>query len=222
MSASTQAIPLWTIAGPEFGSWRWLRNFSIAVLLSVTLILMGCGFASFVAGAEADLPVIVHIVQNITNVIAPGVSSAIQQGGTLALGILAVLCGAPALGAATCDATSLVGQYQVATDAQIKATLLQKIQAGLSTLSDHLSQMLNLANGLPQNIALAISVAVGIALSTVTALISLLPITKLPTLAAQKAAVKKLAKTVPLRNAKQIKSAYNSAIAAQFPGAVLP
>jgi hypothetical protein len=218
----TQAMPLWTIAGPEFGSWRWLRNFSIAVLLSVTLILLGCGFSSFVAAAEADVPVVVHIVQNITNVIAPAISSAIQTYGNLALGVLMVLCGTPALGAVTCDATSLIGQYQAAIDPLIKTSLLQKIQDGLATLSTHLSAMLNLANGLAQNVALAISTAVGIALATVTALITLLPVTKLPTLAAQKAAVKKLAKTVPLRNAKEIKSDYNSAIAAQFPAAVLP
>src|SRR5579862_7109014 len=116
----THALPLWTIAGPPRGSLRWLGSLSLVLLLSLVLIVAGCSFSSFVAAAEADLPVVIQMISNITAIAAPGIALPIQAGGSAAIAALQIACGTPAPGATKCDPTSLVGQYQAATDAAVK------------------------------------------------------------------------------------------------------
>lgn len=212
----TSALPLFTISGPEFGSWKWLRVWSLIVLLSVCLILAGCTFASFVQAAEADVPVVIQMVVNITNLVAPGVSGPIQAAGLLAIVSLTLLCGMPAPGADKCDPSSLIGQYQ----ATPTATILAKIQAALATTNAHVTQMLALAHGLSAAVGAAIVAALGVALATVTALIGMLPAAT-AFMAGNKRLAKKIVTAVAPQKPGVIKTAFNEAIGTQYPTAVI-
>lgn len=212
----TSALPLWTISGPAFGSWKWLRVWSLIVLLSVCLILLGCSFASFVSAAEADVPVVIQMVSNITNIVAPGVSAALQAAGALAMIALTIACGMPAPGATKCDPTSLIGQYQ----ATPTATILAKIQSALSTTNGHIMEMLALAQGLPAGISAAIVAAVGVALATINALMGMLPAATAYMAGNLKLAKKIVDASQPQKPGK-IKAAFNEAIGAKYPAAVI-
>ena len=134
----------------------------LLVLISA-ITLAGCTFASFVAAAEADVPVVIVMIQNITNIVAPGVSPEIAAAGALALSALVILCGNPAIGANTCDPSSLIGQYQASNSTD--TTVLAKIQAVLQTINTHITSMLALAKGLPSSVGASIVAAVGVALT---------------------------------------------------------
>lgn len=223
----THALPLWTIGSLKPMGWKWAGNLALAILLSLCLILVGCTFSSFIAAVQEDLPVVVQMVTNITNVVAPGVSVEIQTVGGLALASLAILCGTPAIGATQCDPTSLVGQYQVATDGPTKTTLLQKIQAALSAVNTQLNKIITLGNGIPTSVGAAIVTAVGVALSTITLLISLIPVAQASIkngtslkVELVKAQASGQVVMYPDR-AKTLKKQYNAAIAAHWPAAVV-
>jgi hypothetical protein len=188
----------------------------VLVLCAVVTFVSACSFASFTAAAEADVPVVVQMITNITNIIAPGVSPAIAAAGALALAALQVACGNPAPGAAKCDPTSLIGQYQ----ATPSATLLQKIDVALQTVNSHITDMLALAKGLSASVQAAIVAALGVALQTVTALIGLIvPVTSLSAAMRSGSQLKKAMKLV--HSAKQVKSDWNAAVSAQWPSAVI-
>lgn len=223
----THALPLWTIRSFEPISWKWLRHTSIIVLLSLSLILMGCSFASFVAAAEEDIPTVISMISNITNIVAPGVSVAIQALGVTALAALAVACGNPAPGAATCDATSLIGQYQVASDPATKATLLQKIQAALTAVNTNLNSIIAIGRGIPTSVGTAIVTAVSLALSTVSILISLIPVAikAVNGNMSEKAALSSAQKSGVVvqypEHANSLKKKYNAAVGQLWPTAVV-
>lgn len=221
----SQPFPLYSINAPAFGSWKWLGKWSMIVLLSVCLILVGCSFASFVSAVQADLPVVLGIITNVTMFIAPGISIPLAAAGALALAALAVACGSPAHGAMKCDSTSLIGQYQSATDPALKTSLLQKVQAALATINMHIGSMLTIAKGLPPAAASAIITAVSLALATVTGILALIPVAAQPASAQKKAARdaqdRLKAQGMELKDAKTLRRAYNDAVKAQFPAAVL-
>lgn len=213
----THAMPLWTISTPRMGSWKWIGMLCLIALLAVSMTLMGCNFASATAAIEADVPVILQMITNITALVAPGVSVGVAMAGGLALASLQVLCGTPKIGATECDPTSLVGQYKTSPN----TTILQKIDAALSTVNVHINAMLAIAKGLPAGIASGIVTAIGIALATVTSLMSLMPAAVAMARGNQKLGVtltKKIA--MPLKPG-QLKDAFNTAIQAQYPTAVL-
>ena len=208
----TFAMPIWTIKSFELGSRKWFAHALVVTMLAVTLVVGGCSFASFIAAAEADLPVVLQMITNITNIVAPGVSVPIAAAGALALTSLQILCGTPAISATKCDPTSLVGQYQAAPS----TTLLQKIQAALLTVNGHINAMLQVANGLPPGVGAAIVVAIGIALSTVTSILSMIPPSANPAaLKVTLATAHKPAKPAAL------KVSFNAAISGQYPAAVV-
>jgi len=194
--------------------YKWLiaPGFIGVVSLALCLtVLVGCSFASFTAAAEEDIPVVIQMVTNITNIIAPGVSADIVLAGNTALASLQILCGSPAPGAKSCDPTSLIGQY----DANASASLLSKIQAALSAVNVNISKMLALATGLPPSIGAAIVTAISVALATVTSLISIVGVG----LTAQTSAVNSALKSCP--RAKTVKKQWNSAVKAQWPSAAI-
>jgi len=223
----THALPLWTIRGFKPVSWKWAGNLALIVMLSLSLTLAGCTFASFIAAVQEDLPVVIQMVSNITNIVAPGVSVEIQTAGGLALASLAILCGAPAIGATQCDATSLVGQYQAATDGPTKTTLLQKIQAALSAVNGQLQKIITLGNGIPTSVGAAIVTAVGVALSTITLLISLVPVAQASikngtSLKVELTKAQSAGRVVQYPDrAKTLKKNYNAAVVSHWPTAVV-
>lgn len=195
---------------------RRLSRASLALFLCITVTLMGCSFASFAAAAEADIPVVIQMVTNITNIVAPGISPEIALAGGLALGGLTILCGSPLHGASKCDPSSLIGQLQNTTDPSAKQSLLQRIQATLSAINSHIGDMLALAKGLPASVGAVIVSAVGIALTTVTLLLSLVGVGVSAKLSAMD---KQTLKNIP--SAKNLRKQFNAAIGAQYPQAVI-
>jgi hypothetical protein len=213
-------MPLWSARGPAVGTPKWIGYIFVVALLVVTIVVGGCSFANFVAAAEADLPVVIQMVSNITSIVAPGVSVAIQAAGGLTLASLQLLCGSPVPGSTKCDATSLVGQYQASPDSATQATLLQKIDAALTTANAHITEMLSLAKGLPQAVGASIVVGIGLALQTVVALISLVPVAKVAAAGNRKASAT-LAKAVLPPKPHELKAAFNTAIGQSFPAAMV-
>jgi len=212
----THALPLWTIRGPRLGSFKWFAWAWMISIVSLALIVTGCSFASFVAAAEADLPVVIQMVSNLTSLAIPGFTLPLQAGGALALASLQILCGTPAPGAKQCDPTSLVGQYQTATDTATRMSLLQKCQAALLTANGHISSILQLASGLPPADGAAIVTGLGLALSTVTAILSMIPPSANPTVLG--ATLKKATMPPP---ADKLKLAFNTAVGGQYAAAVI-
>ena len=182
------------------------------------IALVACSFASFASAAESDIPVVIQMISNITNIVAPGVSAILATAGATAVATLVVLCGSPAPGATQCDPTSMVGQYQAATGAA-KTTLLQKIQAALTAANNSITAMLNIAKGLPTSVAAAIVTAIGVALQTVTLLISLVPVAVSTSLGAMSSVQRNALKAIP--HPKVLKAQFNAAIGSQYPAAVL-
>jgi len=198
-------------------SWRAYdrmhRVFILPVFLAVlilALVLSGCTFASFVAAAEADVPVVQQMITNITNIIAPGISPDIAAAGALALSALVLLCGNPSLTATQCDPTSLVGQYQASNSTD--TTILAKIQAVLQTVNTHITAMLNLAKGLSASVGASIVAAIGVALTTVTSLMSLVGLKVALRTAAP---TKDLLKSVPEPG--KLKKQFNAVVGSQWP-----
>jgi hypothetical protein len=197
------------------------RVLPVVFVLTLCLIMtfvVACSFASFAAAAEADVPVVVQMISNITNLVAPGVSAAIVAAGGLALSALTILCGTPAIGAQKCDPTSLIGQYQ----ATPSTTLLQKIQVALQTVNSHITDMLALAKGLSANVAAAIVAALGVALETVTALVGLIPaasnVLSTPSMRYSTAFKQQMSL---VHSRRRIKKDFNDAISPLFPKAVV-
>jgi hypothetical protein len=188
----------------------------LAITLCVTITISGCSFASFTQKVEQDLPVVLQIVTNLTTIVAPQFSAPIQAVGALAMTSLQLACGNPAPGATKCDATSLVGQYQAATDPAVKTSLLQKIQASLLTVQAHLTDMLKLASGLPPADAAAITVGVALAVATITAILSMIPASAS---LSHRAAAAALGVEPPSRS--QLVKQFNQAVGQRFPNAVV-
>jgi hypothetical protein len=210
--------PLPNVA-PKVGGIRGIgRAIALGLLMACLIMspvtLTGCSFSSFIAAAEADLPVVVTMITNITNIIAPAVSAEIVLAGTFAESGMEVLCGKPPLGSKSCDATSLVGEYQAAADASIKLSILQRIRVVMLAVQGHLSDMLKIGPGVPQGIAAALSSAVGLAVLTLTEVISLIPVStsitsRMGTMAA--------AQKPP--SPKALRQAFNNSVRAQFAAA---
>lgn len=216
----TSALALHTVNYPlgcrSISSRVLLRSF----VLLICVALIACSFASFTAALEEDIPTVIAMVTNITNIVAPGVSAILATAGTAAIAALVLLCGMPAPGASKCDPSSLVGQYQAATDTGTKTSLLQKIQAALAAANSHIAQMLSIAQGLPSAVGAAIVAAVSIALQTTALLLTLIPIgMKVAANTALTAADKTSLKGVP--RAKALKSQFNAAIGARWPNATI-
>jgi hypothetical protein len=216
--ATALRFPIFSIA--EFDFMRFALRASsgaLALLLCFTIILSGCTFASFVAAAEARLPVVVQMITNITNVVAAPYSPAIQAFGALAIASLQIACGNPAPGARNCDPASLVGQFQAATDPALKTLLLQKIQAALQSVQGHLADILKLAGpAIPQFVQIAITTGIGLAVLTIGSLISLIPPSLTP--AAIRATIQQA--TQPPSRRDLIKR-FNAAVSGQFPAATI-
>ena len=169
------AMPLWNFRRPRLLSPGWFNRLSLVILIGMALIITGCGFASFVAAAEADLPVAISAVSNILAFVLPGIGSSLATSiGQAMLQSLVVLCGNPVAGATKCDPNSLIGQYVVAPS----ATLLQKIQVLLSDVNSKIAQIISIANGVitvPQIVVLAVTGGFAIVLQVINAVMSWIP-----------------------------------------------
>jgi len=155
-------------------------------LASITsgFMLEGCS-TSWITTALNDLPVIVKIATTIATIVADALG-----GGIISLAIAAAIqTAATAVQTGLALVQQLVKDYQAAPNASIIA----KIQTALTDVQANLTAILSAAH--IDNVALqaVISGAVGLAITVVTALMSLLPSTTTSgALRAPRAAIKPL------------------------------
>ena len=170
----------------------------LAVVLSCCLILVGCSTA-WIQTAISDIPVIVQVVTSILQLVSaaqghgadPAMIAQVQNIGQQAQSDLQLL-------------NSLVSQYQSAS-ATAKPGLLNEIDTAITTAQANLTQILVAFHVTDPALQATIAGAVGLALSTLMEIQSLIP--PPPTATAKRLAVS--AKAVKPRTAAQIKSEYN-------------
>jgi hypothetical protein len=182
---------------------KLLLKSSLAFILAFAMITTGCS-ASWISVAVADLPVLVQIATSILGIVAaaqgkgavdPAMAAQVQSVGKEVQTDLQNL-------------QALVDAYKAAPAAS-KPAVLADIQKGLGALQGQLSSVLSAFHVKDAALQATIAGAVGLALSTVLAIQSLLP----PTPAA-----KALAPVKPL-SASQLKAAYNHNVQANGYGA---
>jgi N-acetylglutamate synthase/N-acetylornithine aminotransferase len=141
----------------------------LAVVLSLALISTGCS-AAWLNTAIADVPVILQIVTSIISIvgiaqgnggISPAMAATLQSGAKQATTDLQLV-------------QKLVTDYQTASAAN-KPTVLGQIDSALSAATQDLGAILTAAHIENQATQAAITAAVGLALTTVLAIQSLIP-----------------------------------------------
>ena len=182
----------------------------LAVALSALLVASGCNL-DWMNTAISDIPVVLQIVSSILGIVA--VAEGKGQADP------AVVAEVKSIGAqATSDLTAaqnLINDYKVAS-ATDKPTVLGKIDAALSAAQKDLQGILAAFHVKDTATQTAISVGVGLALTTVEAITSLLPLAPSPAMPT--------ARKVPPHkpdNPADLKTKYNAIVASNFPDAVI-
>lgn len=204
-------------------------------ILCTGLIYLGCVFGpagcaklvTFIEYAEQDIPIAEGIIQNITTIVAPGVSAELAAAGQITVGVFESICGGatagtPALPNQPCQ-TGVVADYQAqCPPTAIGATpacqsLLDKAKALLTSVNSNIQAMITAAAKIPQTIAADVVTSIGLALSTIVAVSQMIPTTA--TASAVRAAAANANKPPKPGD---LKNRYNKTIRNHFPGAVLP
>lgn len=185
---------------------------SVCTILSLTLILAGCS-ASWINAALADLPVITQVALNIASIVAaaqgkgqsgPAVTSQTQNIAAQVKSDLTLV-------------QSLISSYKSSTAAQ-KPALVQKISAALADVQTNLNAILTAVHVSDAALQATIAAAVGVAVTTIASIESLLP---QPVPAPASGAVRASAAAKP-PSARQLKKQFNAIFAANgFPQAEL-
>lgn len=142
---------------------------AVCTILSLALVVAGCS-ASWISTALADLPVITQVALNIASIVAaaqgkgqasPAVTGQIQSIAAQVQSDLTLV-------------QSLITSYQSATAAQ-KPALVQKIAAALADVQTNLNAILTAVHVSDTALQATIVAAVGVAVTTVASIASLLP-----------------------------------------------
>lgn len=183
---------------------------SVCTILSLALIIAGCS-TSWINTALADLPVITQVALNIASIVAaaqgkeeasPAVASQVQNIAAQVKSDLTLV-------------QSLISSYQSATATQ-KPALMQKINAALSDVQTNLNAILTAVHIKDAALQATIVAAVGVAVTTITSIESLIP-QPAPTSGAVRASA-----AVKPPSAAQLKKQFNAIFAANgFPQAEL-
>lgn len=191
---------------------RRMESGILAVVLSAALVASGCDALS---AATSDIPVVLQIVTSILSIVA------VAEGkGQADPAMVAEVKNVAAQ--ATNDLTTaqkLINDYKAAS-AVDKPTVLGKIDAALSAAQKDLQGVLAVFHVKDSATQTAISVGVGLALTTVEAIISLLP----PPAPSPAMPTSRTARRVqPHRPDKpeDLKTKYNAIVASDFPDAVI-
>jgi hypothetical protein len=175
---------------------------AVLALAGTSIELEGCS-TSWISVALKDLPVIVNIATTVATIVADALS-----GGVLSPAIAAIIqTAATAVNATLTVVSQLVAQYQ----ANPNASIITKIQDALATVQSNLQTILNAAH--IDNPALQATIAgiIGLALSVVSALLSILPA---PTPVSAKAAKTIVVGAPKIPSASALKSQANAILAA--------
>lgn len=167
-----------------------------------SLELEGCS-TTWISVALKDLPVIVNIATTVATIVADALS-----GGVLSPAIAAIIqTAATAVNAALSVVSQLVAQYQ----ANPSASVITKIQEALATVQSNLQAILNASHIDNPALQATITGIIGLALSVVSALISILPA---PAPASAKGAKTMVVGAPKIPSASQLKSQTNAILAA--------
>jgi hypothetical protein len=180
---------------------------SLCTVLSLALILAGCS-TSWINTALADLPVIAQVALNIASIVSAADGSQISPAAAAQVQSIA--------NQVKSDLTlvqSLITSYQSATAAE-RPGVVQKINAALSDVQTNLNAILTAVHVDNAALQATIVAAVGVAVSTVASIESLLPSS------AAQAAVAKMPSATKPPSAKQLKKRFNAIFLANgFPQA---
>jgi len=153
---------------------------AVLALAGGSIELEGCS-TSWISVALKDLPVIVNIATTVATIVADALS-----GGVLSPAIAAIIqTAATAVNATLTVVSQLVSQYE----ANPTASIVTKIQDALMTVQSNLQAILNAAHIDNAALQATITGIIGLALSVVSALISILPVAPTPAPAAAKTVV---------------------------------
>ncbi|MFZ0640648.1 MAG: hypothetical protein WA020_08395 [Candidatus Acidiferrales bacterium] len=141
---------------------------SVCTILSLALILAGCS-VSWINTALADLPVITQVALNIASIVSaadgsqvsPAVATQVQSISNQVKSDLTLV-------------QSLITSYQSATAAE-QPGIVQKISAALSDVQTNLTAILTAVHVNDAALQATIVAAVGVAVTTVASIASLLP-----------------------------------------------
>jgi hypothetical protein len=191
---------------------RGMRSGILAIVLSVSLVGSGCN-TSWLNTAIADLPIVISILTSVLKIVAiaqgKGADSAmvkeVQDIGNQATQDLTTV-------------QKLINDYKTASAAD-KPGILGKIDAALNSSQKDLQGILAAFHVKDTATQTAISVGVGLAVTTVEAIISLLP----PAKSAGMPTAMTVKKAPPHKPDKpeDLKAKYNAIVSANFPDAVI-
>lgn len=182
---------------------------SVCTILSLALILAGCS-TSWINAALADLPVITEVAVNIASLVAGAQSDG--SNGASAANSPAVTEVQTIANQVKSDLTlvqSLISSYQSASAAQ-KPAVVQKISAALADIQTNLNAILTAAHVKDGALQATITAAVGVAVTTIASIESLLP----PSAPASASGAVHASAAVKPPSASQLKKQFNAIFAA--------
>jgi hypothetical protein len=184
----------------------------LAIVLSAALVGSGCNL-NWINIAIGDIPVVLDIVTSVLGIVAiaqakgqadPGMITEVQNIGAQAKADLTVV-------------QKLVNDYKTAAEAD-KPGILGKIDAALSASKKDLQDILTAFHVKDTATQTAIVAGVGLALTTVDAIYSLLPPPPPSTTMPTASVAKKSSKHFP-RKPEDLKTEYNAIVSSDFPDA---
>jgi len=186
----------------------------LAIALSAVLVVSGCAPVNWINTAISDIPVVLQIVTSILSIVA------VAEGkGQADPAMIAEVKNIAAQ--ATNDLTTaqkLINDYEVAAAAD-KPGVLGKIDAALNAAQKDLQGVLTSFHVKDTATQTAISVGMGLAVTTVEAIISLLP--PAPSTAMPTARTARRAPPHKPDKPEDLKIKYNAIVSSDFPDAVI-
>jgi hypothetical protein len=174
---------------------KYLFKGLLAISLAFALVVSGCNVAQWITVAENDLPVILQIVVSILNIVDVRAVPAAQAAGVQAQTDLAL-------------AQQLVVQYKAGD----KGTTLSEVNSALIAVNTDVAAILSAIHINNPAKQAAITAGIGVALSTLLAIESLIPVAS---------GAKAASSAVKPPSARAVKNQFNSVIKLQYPQAVL-
>jgi hypothetical protein len=182
----------------------------LVLALLPCLVVQGCSAQEWITTAESDLPVILQIVTNILNIADVAAIPAAQSAGAQAKTDLAL-------------AQQLVTQFKAGDS----GTTISAVNSALAAVNTDIGSILSAVHITNAAKQAAITAAVGVALSTLLAIESIIPTTATTNASAvgisianaRADAIKAHLSKPP--SASAVKAKYNSIIKVQYPAAVI-
>lgn len=142
----------------------------VAATAAGTVVLDGCSTAQWLTTIQTDLPILVQIAESIAGIIASAQGKGQVDATTAAM--ISSISNEVATDLQTIQA--LVASYQTAV-ASAKPGILGQIEAGLVAVQGNLQAVLNSLHLTNTSIASTITTSIGLAITTVLAIMALMP-----------------------------------------------